>query len=139
MTDGERFDELQIQQFALLQIIHAISFFLAQIQVSLPLVYQDSYAQFGLSRAFFDWCMEHIDISELVQIEEKQFQLREDFFASQGLRYIPEHKVKCKELDDRRAQVLMNLDITQIAEKALEELGGDIKTSSYTSRKIRNR
>lgn len=142
ISDGERLYEEQMRKFALLDTVQTIAFFLAQIQVSTDMKYEEFYEDYWLSQEFFDWCMSHIDISGLIEIEQEQFALREAFLVWKGiwdlLTNYREQKRKCDALIERRNQEMIDIDIQGKAELALEEFWS-INGRSHLPRKVRNR
>lgn len=142
VSHGERYDLEQMRQFALLDIIQAIGFFLAQIQVSPNMKYEKMYEMYWLTEDFFEWCMSNIGISELIRIEEEQIILRDTFLEKRSKWEISfgniEHKQKCDSLNERSAQAMKKIDIEALAYKALEELW-KINNRETTEREVRNR
>jgi hypothetical protein len=142
VTHWESYSMEQLKQFALLDIINAIGFFLAQIQVSPNMKYEAMYEMYWLTQDFFKWCMSNIDISELIRIEEEQIVLRDTFLEQRSKWEISfeniEHKQKCDSLNEQSVQAMKEIDIEVLAYKSLEELW-KINNRETTEREVRNR
>lgn len=135
VSDGERFDLEQMKQFALLDIIEAIAFYIS-VDVRGPDAgtYSETYAMHGLTETFYNWCREHVDVSELVALEA-EFKALEARHKSMDF---AEHIAQVTALNEREKELREQMDVAGFSYKALEEFGS-INNRAMTSRKTLNR
>lgn len=129
-TDGERFDLEQLREFALLDIIEAVSLYLSlndggiwdmidiydeQWRFSRAIIHN------GLTEEFYLWCKENIDMRELSEIAEKWRKLKKDYFAKKYHSNMSEHDTLATKLRADEETARMKLNIEAIARQALED------------------
>jgi len=147
VSDGERFDFEQLEQFAYIDIIEAISLYLWLHDGGLGdliNIYDDDgnfsrvIADGGLTEEFYKWCDENIDMSELRIIADEWRVFKKDCFSSEYKVSEDERESIAASLREREEKAKVDLGIESIAHKAFQEFWPVAKRST-TYRDVGNK
>lgn len=147
VTDGESFDKTQLEKFAHLDVIDAISLYLSLKDWWIGELidvydkqgnYSSALSNNGLSEEFYQWCEQNINMSELKFIADEWKSLKKDYLRWDYIWDIQKHNTEAASLRDKEEQVKVGLDITSLSYKAIDEFWSIIRRN-MTYRNIGNR
>lgn len=147
ISDGESFDESQLQEWHMLRTIEGIAQYLStardRVRNNPPREsYRERYAKTlreeWLDERFLDWCLENIDMDTVLDLEREWYELESNYHAWVFDGDMETHDRKAHELKARGKISRTTFDVLKWVEKAITDLSAIAITRRNTVRKIRN-